>query len=113
GFYWLFLRSLPTGGLLETLVANTLYLIPFVVYEALMLQMRNGQTVGRRAMKIRVVKVAGTPLTAREAWIRTVVKVVVFQNVLSLINILSVFFNKRRRAIHDLAAQSRTISVRE
>jgi len=49
-----------------------LLLIPMIfampLYDALMIQYRNGQTIGKRALKLRVVRIDGSPVTAGQAW---------------------------------------------
>jgi uncharacterized RDD family membrane protein YckC len=79
----------------------------YIIYEALMLQFR-GQTLGKMAMQIKVVKPTGEPISAGQAWGRSVVRVV-FISGLALINYITAFFNREKQCIHDMAARTRVI----
>jgi uncharacterized RDD family membrane protein YckC len=80
-----------------------------VVYEALMLLKRNGQTIGKMALQIRVVRVDGSPISKREAWIRPVVRI--FTAMLCLADYFPAFFTTERTAIHDMAAHTRVVNA--
>jgi len=80
-----------------------------VVYEALMLLKRNGQTIGKMALQIRVVRVDGSPLSKREAWLRPVVRV--FTAMLCFADYFPALFPAERTAIHDMAANTRVVNV--
>jgi uncharacterized RDD family membrane protein YckC len=80
-----------------------------VAYEALMLLKRNGQTIGKMALQIRVVRVDGSPPSAREAWLRPIVRT--FAGLICLADYFPVFFTAQRTAIHDMAAGTRVINV--
>jgi uncharacterized RDD family membrane protein YckC len=79
----------------------------YIIYEALMLQFR-GQTLGKMAMQIQVVKPNGEPISASQAWGRSIVRVV-FISGLALINYFAAFFNREKMCIHDMAARTRVI----
>lgn len=95
----------------------------FAIYEALMLISR-GQTVGKMAVGVRVVRADGTPITRRQAWGRAIVRsvflsawytvamihgsqLVVWLFVLTLIDPLVALITPQRTALHDLAARTR------
>ena len=80
-----------------------------IVYEALMLLKKNGQTVGKMALQIRVVRPDGSPLSAREAWLRPVVRM--FAAMLCGADYIAAFFTDERTAIHDMAAGTRVINA--
>jgi len=80
-----------------------------IAYEALMLLKKNGQTVGKMALQIRVVRPDGSPVSAREAWLRPVVRM--FAAMLCLIDYIPAFFTDERTAIHDMAAGTRVINA--
>lgn len=93
---WVFVMYIPMIG------------VPFV-YEALMLQNKNGQTVGKMAMKVRVVRPDGSPLTTGQAWGRSGLRVVL--NCLSIFNYIPAFFTAEKTTLHDLAASTRVIEA--
>jgi uncharacterized RDD family membrane protein YckC len=80
-----------------------------VTYEALMLLKRNGQTIGKMAVQIRVVRLDGSPPSAREAWLRPIVRT--FAGLLCFADYFPAFFTAQRTAIHDMAAGTRVINV--
>ena len=80
-----------------------------IVYEGLMLSAR-GQTLGKMALKIRVVRSDGTAITTGQAWGRAVLRGVMI-HVLSLLNYIPAFATKEKTCIHDLVANTRVISV--
>lgn len=83
-------------------------IVLYVAYEALMLAAR-GQTLGKMAMKIKVVRVDGTPLTTGQAWGRAFMRQVL-ASCLSLFNYLPAFFTKDRTCLHDLVANTRVVN---
>ena len=89
-------------GIIISIAAN-------VTYEALMLLKRNGQTIGKQALQIRVVRVDGSPLSPREAWLRPVVRI--FTAALCLADYFPAFFTNEKTAIHDMAAGTRVINA--
>jgi len=99
----------------------------FAVYEALMLASR-GQTLGKMAARVRVVRTDGTPVTRRQAWGRAFVRsvflaawytvalshwsaAVLWIFVLTLIDPLVALVTPQRTAIHDLAARTRVYRI--
>jgi uncharacterized RDD family membrane protein YckC len=85
-----------------------LILVPFL-YEALMLQHKNGQTVGKMAMKVRVVRPDGSPISTGQAWGRSGLRVVF--KCLWPIDYLPAFFTNEKTTLHDLAASTRVIEA--
>jgi uncharacterized RDD family membrane protein YckC len=83
--------------------------VGFIVYEGLMLSAR-GQTLGKMALKIRVVRPDGTAITTGQAWGRTVLRGVMIY-VLSLLNYIPALVTKEKTCIHDLVANTRVISI--
>jgi uncharacterized RDD family membrane protein YckC len=81
----------------------------YIVYEALMLS-RRGQTVGKIALKIRVVRPDGSPITTSQAWGRSLLRGVMV-HVLSLLNYIPALATKEKTCIHDLVANTRVINV--
>jgi uncharacterized RDD family membrane protein YckC len=74
-----------------------------------MLLKRNGQTIGKLALQIRVVRADGSPLSKRDAWLRPVVRV--FTAMLCFADYFPAFFTAERTAIHDMAAGTRVINA--
>lgn len=64
----------------------------------------NGQTPGKRRVKLRVVRVDGTPITLSESLIRNIVRIVDFLPFNYAVGIVVMFTNKQSRRLGDLAA---------
>ena len=88
---------------------NFWFLLPTafaICYQAIMLTAR-GQTLGKMALSIRVVRPDGSPIRAGQAWGREIARAVL--GFLYVIDYIPVFFTKERTTIHDLAARTRVI----
>jgi uncharacterized RDD family membrane protein YckC len=79
-----------------------------VVYEALLLA-RNGQTVGKMALGIRVVTPDGGPLTRGQAWGRALLKMLLGSCL--MVDYIPAFFTRERTCLHDLIVRTRVIRV--
>lgn len=79
----------------------------FVVLET----MWNGQTVGKRATGIRVIKRSGTSITARDALVRGLMRIIDWLPANGLVALVSFFATKNQQRLGDLVAD--TVVVRE
>lgn len=89
-----------------------LYPVGFAVvisYEALMLSMKNGQTVGKMALRIRVVRPDGSPITKGQAWGRAAMRLVL--GCLVIVDYLVYFFTEEKTTLHDMTAKTRVVDV--
>ena len=77
-----------------------------VAYEALMLQSR-GQTLGKMALKVKVVNADGGDITAGQAWTRAIVRTLL--SLLVIVDYLPAFFTKDKTCLHDMAAKTRVV----
>lgn len=93
------------GNLLVSLGAAAIY----ILYEGLMLA-AGGQTVGKRAMRVKVVTAEGGEITKGQAWGRAASRQVLgIVPCLGLIDYL-VAFGQERTAIHDMMAKTRVVN---
>ncbi len=96
----------------ESFIAIQLLSLSFIfimaVYEGLMLGAR-GQTVGKIAMGIKVVRTDGGDLTKGQAWGRAAMRQVLV-SCLCIINYLPAFFTPDKTALHDLVAGTRVVN---
>ncbi|HYL06442.1 MAG TPA: RDD family protein [Thermoanaerobaculia bacterium] len=81
----------------------------WILYEGLMLA-RDGQTLGKKALRIRVVSAAGGPLSTGQAFGRAAMRKV-FELVpcMGLIDYLMAF-GEQRTCIHDMVARTRVVN---
>jgi len=87
-----------------------LWMFGIVVYEALFLS-RNGQTLGKMALKLRVVRPDGSRISAGQAWGRAVSRSLLsFTRILGIVDVLMVF-SSEGRTLHDRMAKTRVITL--
>jgi uncharacterized RDD family membrane protein YckC len=89
---------------------NFWFLIPTaigVTYQAMMLAAR-GQTLGKIALRVKVVAADGTELTGGQAWGREITRAVL--GFLYIIDYIPAFFTKEKTTLHDLAAKTRVVN---
>lgn len=94
------------GGVMETLAITLFILVAFCVYWGYFLLFelfRNGQTPGKKSMKIRVVRDEGQGLTLAAAFIRNLLRVVDGLGGYSVAGI-SMFFSSKVQRLGDMAA---------
>lgn len=100
--------ALGTWALAIVLILGfVLYYGYFAAFEALW----NGQTPGKRLVRLRVITTSGRPITAYEALLRNLVRIVDQLPVVYTVGLLSVFLTERNQRLGDLAAD--TVVVHE
>lgn len=99
----------PTMKETWTQLANIPAFAFSIGYEALMLILRNGQTVGKMAVGVRVVRPDGSPITNGQAWGRAALRTVL--SCLLIVDYLPAFFTEEKTTIHDLIAGTRVVDV--
>ncbi len=85
-----------------------LWIVVVFVYEGLMLSSR-GQTVGKIAMKIKVVRPDGSDISTGQAWGRAAMRHILV-SCLCIINYLPAFFTQERTTLHDMVATTRVVN---
>jgi len=100
--------ALIIGGLVS--LAGLIGLVGYTIH----LVVRNGQTIGKRVLDIKVVRLDGSPVgLGRSFWLRNVVPGVLgaipcFGGIISLVDILMIF-GEDRRCLHDKIADTKVI----
>ena len=78
-----------------------------VSYQALMLAAR-GQTLGKMAMKVKVVNADGSDITPGQAWGREIARAVL--GLLCIVDYIPLFFTDEKTSLHDMAAKTRVVN---
>lgn len=78
-------------------------------YEALMLILKNGQTLGKMATGVRVVRPDGSPITNGQAWGRAVMRTVL--GCLIIVDYIPAFFTEEKTTLHDMIAGTRVVDA--
>jgi uncharacterized RDD family membrane protein YckC len=81
----------------------------FIIYEALLIAFWNGQTIGKKAMGIRVVSAGSAPVSVGMAFVRSVMKIV--SGLVLMLGYLWMLWDPNKQTWHDKVAQ--TYVVRE
>jgi uncharacterized RDD family membrane protein YckC len=95
--------------LIEVILGFVLLAGYFLVSEAVW----NGQTLGKRAARLRVVGDHGEPLTLGQAAIRNLVRIVDFLPFFYAIGMVTLFINGRGKRLGDFAAGTLVVRDRE
>ena len=85
-----------------TCVSALLSITVTIAYDALFVAAR-GQTLGKIALKIKVVSETGADVTTGQAWGRALAKMIPFSQIVALFN--------DRKGIHDMLAHTRVINA--
>lgn len=83
--------------------------IALLSYEALMLGSR-GATLGKMALKIRVVRPDGAEISKGQAWGRSITRMIMF-HVLALLNYGAALVTKEKTCLHDMIAKTRVVNT--
>lgn len=106
--------QLSAGDLLGTWALAIVILLAFVLYYgyyALFEALWSGQTPGKRAIRLRVITTSGRPITAYEAILRNLLRIVDQLPGIYTVGLLSIFLTERNQRLGDLAAD--TVVVHE
>ncbi|MEM8847916.1 MAG: RDD family protein, partial [Bacteroidota bacterium] len=89
-----------------------LIFLPAMFYSLLMHSIFNGRTVGKMLLKMRVVRVDGTPVHWSNYLVRWMLRLVDIWIFLGSIGILSILFSEKRQRVGDAAAGTVVISTK-
>jgi uncharacterized RDD family membrane protein YckC len=104
------IRSADDPGLTAAIAILILFAI-FTFYHLVFELAWNGQTPGKRALKLRVVQASGMPVTVNGVLIRNLVRVFDFFPAFYGVGLISMFVTTHTQRLGDLAA--RTIVIHE
>jgi uncharacterized RDD family membrane protein YckC len=102
-------NSIQLFGLVELILTFVLIAGYFLISEAAW----NGQTLGKRYVRLRAVGDHGEPLTIGQAVIRNLVRLVDFLPAFYAIGIVTMFSNSRAKRLGDFAAGTLVVRDRE
>ena len=106
GFYLISLPWFDSTEQVSQTLSNSLiwiiYLVACVQYYYAWCWVKGGQTVGMRAWRLKVCKPDGSPLSWKDAYIRTFTSLGGISNIWSIVD-------KEKRGLHDFACDSRVV----
>lgn len=96
------MRGNATAPVVSCVAALT-GLVIAIVYDGALVA-ASGQTLGKRALRIKVVAENGGDVTTGQAWGRALAKLIPFSAVVAL-------FNDEKKGIHDMLAHTRVVNA--
>ena len=100
------------GTRVATILGLSLAFVLFWGYFLLFETLWSGQTPGKKAMHIRVLKTTGYPISVVDSTIRNIVRIVDFLPSLYGIGIVSMFISRQSRRLGDYAAGTLVVKER-
>ncbi|HEX7833649.1 MAG TPA: RDD family protein [Thermoanaerobaculia bacterium] len=100
------------GGEPNMFIVAPLYILLILaqpIYEGIMFSKKNGQTVGKSVMKLRVVRPDGSPLSTGQCWGRAFGKMLL--GCISIFDYIPAFFTKEKTTLHDMVATTRVVDT--
>ena len=94
-------------------ILAVLFFIPLVFYNLLMEQFFNGQSLGKKIMKIKVVKLDGTQPQFGAYLIRWVLRIIDINLFNGVIALLTVALTEKSQRLGDMAAGTTVISLKQ
>ena len=114
---YLVLVSIVAFGVLEmeenSIAVITLLMLPFLVYHVLFEVFMNGQSIGKYAMDIRVVKLDGTKASLSNYLVRWLLRPVDILMTSGGVAVLCVLLGGKGQRLGDIAAGTTVISLRQ
>lgn len=95
-----------------TIGLMSLIFLPAMCYSLIMHSLFNGRTVGKMVMKIRVVRLDGSPVHWSNYLVRWMLRLVDIWIFAGSIGVLSILFSERRQRVGDAAAGTVVISTK-
>lgn len=105
------IMALIAGGLKYGWMLYIVY-IPISVYNLVSELTLDGQSLGKKIMKIKVVKIDGTPATFSSYFIRWIFRVIEILVVFGSVAMITIILNRKGQRLGDIAANTTVIRVR-
>ncbi|QYJ67479.1 RDD family protein [Flavobacterium litorale] len=90
----------------------SIFFLPVMFYTLLLETFMEGQTVGKKVMKIKVIKIDGYQAGFGDYLIRWIFRIVEVTGVFSFIGLITMLVNKKTQRLGDIAAGTAVISLK-
>lgn len=103
--------GLAFGTEMVTAILVVISAFSLFAYHALMEGLMQGQTLGKKVMKLRVIHVDGTPVNLRSAFLRNLLRPADMLPGLYLVGLILIFLNSKAQRIGDLVAGTTVVKI--
>lgn len=110
GFVERFFDSLDSDY--SRVVLLVTFLLPYFLYSLVLESLWEGQTIGKRIMKIKVVKVDGFQASFGDYLIRWIFRLVDINITSGIIGLISILFSNKNQRLGDMTAGTAVISLK-
>lgn len=110
GFVERFFNSLDSDY--SRIVLLVTFLLPYFLYSLVLESLWEGQTIGKRIMKIKVVKVDGFQASFGDYLIRWIFRLVDINITSGIIGLVSILFSSKNQRLGDMTAGTAVISLK-
>lgn len=110
GFVERFFNSLDSDY--SRVVLLVTFLLPYFLYSLVLESLWEGQTIGKRIMKIKVVKVDGFQASFGDYLIRWIFRLVDINITSGIIGLVSILFSSKNQRLGDMTAGTAVISLK-
>jgi uncharacterized RDD family membrane protein YckC len=112
-FYWLEIDNLIAGDdFWSQRALQVLFYLPVAFYSLAFESLFEGQTVGKRIMKIKVIKIDGYQAGFGDYFIRWLMRLIDISISMGLIGLISMLVSKKIQRLGDMAAGTAVISLK-
>lgn len=96
----------------ESMTVYLLFYLPVIVYSLVQESLMEGQTIGKRIMKIKVIKIDGYQAGFGDYLIRWLLRLVDMAILLGIIGLISMLVSKKVQRLGDMAAGTAVITLK-
>jgi len=112
-FYWMGLNSLLEDmDMWSQMAVQTVFYLPVVFYSLVLESMFEGQTIGKRIMKMRVIKLDGYQAGFGDYFIRWIMRIVDNGIGGGIIGLITMLVNSKVQRLGDMAAGTAVITMK-
>lgn len=112
-FYWMGLNSLLEDmDMWSQMAVQTVFYLPIVFYSLVLESMFEGQTIGKRIMKMRVIKLDGYQAGFGDYFIRWIMRIIDNGIGGGIIGLITMLVNSKVQRLGDMAAGTAVITMK-
>lgn len=106
------IRNIGTQSSIIIALGIVLLFVIFFGYYVFFEMLMNGQSPGKKALKLRVIKQTGEPVGVFDSFLRNILRIADFLPCLNLAGALTIVFSQKYKRIGDFAANTIVVKVK-